>query len=81
MNKPEAVERAGARLRPLRVAKGIKASWIALRLGISQSYLSDLERDRRGWSADLIRQYEESLGFDPLTANKNNLPKLTHAKT
>lgn len=35
--------------------------WVASRMGIAPSYLSDLENDRRDWNADLIQRYKEAL--------------------
>ncbi len=51
----------GERLRNLREFRGVHAKVVAKTLGISQSYLSDLEHGRRWWTMEKIQQYEKAL--------------------
>ena len=51
----------GERLRKLREFRRVQAKTVAEILGISQSYLSDLEHGRRWWTMEKIQQYEKAL--------------------
>lgn len=51
----------GARIRELRVTKGMQAKTLAEKLGLSASFYSDLELGKRGWSSERIRECERIL--------------------
>jgi transcriptional regulator with XRE-family HTH domain len=44
----------GARIRALRLERGLKAKYVAKKIGLSASQYSDLEHDRKKLTADLI---------------------------
>ncbi|NLU41401.1 MAG: helix-turn-helix transcriptional regulator [Firmicutes bacterium] len=44
----------GARIRALRLERGLKAKYVAQKIGLSASQYSDLEHDRKKLTADLI---------------------------
>jgi transcriptional regulator with XRE-family HTH domain len=47
----------GHEMRKLRTECEYTMSYIASRMGISQAYLSDLERDRREWNHSLYLRF------------------------
>jgi transcriptional regulator with XRE-family HTH domain len=49
----------GERLRKKREERGLKAYWVADRMGIDNTLLSMLEHGRRNWTPDLIAAYEK----------------------
>ena len=53
----------GQDLRAQRMARGIKAAFVAEQMGISASFLSDLERDRRNWTEDNIQKFKKAIGL------------------
>jgi transcriptional regulator with XRE-family HTH domain len=59
--------RTGATIRALRVAYGWRAVKFAAALGISQSYLANIEAGRRALPPDLARRVADVLGV-PLAA-------------
>jgi transcriptional regulator with XRE-family HTH domain len=59
--------RTGATVRALRVAYGWRAVKLAAALGISQSYLANIEAGRRALPPHLARRVAETLGV-PLAA-------------
>jgi transcriptional regulator with XRE-family HTH domain len=44
----------GGRIRTLRLERGLKAKYVAEKIGLSASQYSDLEHDRKKLTADLI---------------------------
>lgn len=52
----------GRNLRSKRLAHGIKASYVAAVLGISNSMLTYLEQGQRKWTRALIDKYKELVG-------------------
>lgn len=44
----------GERIRRLRLERGLKAKYVAQRIGLSASQYSDLEHDRKKLTADLL---------------------------
>ena len=60
-----AADRAeGARLRKLRETRGVKASWVAAKIGCTPSFLSDLERGNRHWHAHHVEKYLQAIGAE-----------------
>ncbi len=55
----------GQRIRALRIEKGLKQSDLALRAGISASYLNLIEHDRRRIAGKLLNTLSLVLGVDP----------------
>ena len=51
----------GRRMREMRLAKGLSLKDAAARMGISPSYLSDLEQGRRRWGTRNVQRYESVL--------------------
>lgn len=51
----------GKRLKLLRTEKGVKARWLAEKIGISEAYISMLESGDRTWTPELVQKYEEAL--------------------
>lgn len=51
----------GAAVRLHRRNKGITMKESAKRMGISMSYLCDLEMGRRHWTEALVRRYQEAV--------------------
>lgn len=51
----------GKRLKLLRTEKGVKARWLAEKIGISEAYISMLESGDRTWTPKLVQKYEEAL--------------------
>lgn len=51
----------GARIREMRVTKGMQAKTLANLLGLSASFYSDLELGKRAWSSARIRECERIL--------------------
>lgn len=51
----------GAYWREVRIAKGVSLRGLARHMGLSAPYLGDLERGRRGWSAEKEERYREAL--------------------
>lgn len=58
MTKRERNQKTGERLKKLRESRGVMQNFIADKLGISKSFLSDLEAGNRNWSPLLVRKYE-----------------------
>jgi transcriptional regulator with XRE-family HTH domain len=52
----------GNTCRAAREAKGVKLTWVAKQMGISGTYLSDLEHNRRDWSAKLLAGFNQAVG-------------------
>lgn len=50
----------GAKMRALRTKNGITLREMAGRLGFSPAYISDLERGRRQWREELMRDFNKS---------------------
>jgi len=48
-------------MRKMRMDRGVLLGVAAKKMGISPSYLSDMELGKRGWSADRIQQMKEVL--------------------
>ncbi len=48
-------------MRSLRELAGISLRDAAKRLGLSAPYVSDLERGRRAWNADLEKRYRKAV--------------------
>lgn len=59
--------RTGATVRALRVAYGWRATKFAVALGISHSYLANIEAGRRQLTPELARRTADTLGV-PLAA-------------
>jgi len=57
----EAVKFA-AKLKERRVSKGLKASWVAARMGVAASSLSRLEAGRQAWDEEKVEQFEKAIG-------------------
>lgn len=51
----------GARMREHRERHGLSGREVARRMGYSAAYVSDLELDRRGWSARLVEEYRDAI--------------------
>ena len=80
----------GEVLRLIRVIEGIKANDMAKKLGISPSYLSLIENEKKRPSVELIEKFAGVIGVrpsqvmffyeelnNPETTNSNILPKMT----
>lgn len=52
----------GAKARDLRVRRGVSMRQVARGMGLAVSYVSDLERGRRPWRAELVQRFLEALG-------------------
>jgi len=52
----------GRKLREQRKDAGITMRALAKKLGISPTYLSDLENDRRGWDGRFVNRYQHAIG-------------------
>lgn len=52
----------GARLKKLRLRKGLKGYWVAEQIRIQPTNLSDLEAGRRHWNPELVAAYEKAIG-------------------
>lgn len=50
-------KRVGRHLRDARTGRQITLREVARRMGFSAAYLSDLELGRRGWDAELVKNY------------------------
>lgn len=53
---PIDLDLAAALLRQ-REAKGLKANWVAHKIGVSSAYLCDLEHGRRRWTERLLKAF------------------------
>jgi transcriptional regulator with XRE-family HTH domain len=62
---PADSKRRGSLLRELRLASGMSQPELARRAGISQSFLSQLERGRHEAGPSTVRKLAEALGVDP----------------
>lgn len=51
------------RLSSLRKSKGIKASWVAERMGISRPLLCYLESGQRHWNPEQVQKYLKAIGM------------------
>lgn len=51
----------GAQLRKERERLGITAAAVLRHMGISDTYIGDLEKDRRPWTGDLVGKYQAAL--------------------
>ena len=58
-------ESLGRMIKNIRQCEGMKQKEFASILGITVSYLSDLENDRRVVSAKKAYEYAEKLGYSP----------------
>lgn len=54
-------DNTGMLLMEMRLEKEMTPTEMAAALGISGSYLYDLERDRRNWTNDLVERYQAAL--------------------
>jgi transcriptional regulator with XRE-family HTH domain len=54
----------GAQMRKLRTDAGLDQADVAIRAGMSGSYLSDLERGARRWNADLIERVRKACAMN-----------------
>ncbi len=52
----------GKKFRALREAVGIGLQPVADLMGISMTYLSELERGTRNWSEELVEKFQKALG-------------------
>jgi|TARA_Y100000310_G_scaffold334199_1_gene413364 transcriptional regulator with XRE-family HTH domain len=64
-------------MRRARTASGLSLRQVAEQMGISAAYLSDLERGRRGWSKQLIDDFETAIGGLPTQLSQTQLLGLT----
>ena len=60
-------QKRGKELRSLRLERGIMAQHVAGKMGISPTYLNDLEHDRRAWSDKLIKDFLAVLNHNTVT--------------
>lgn len=44
-----------------RSRRGLSQCDVAERMGVSPTYLSDLERGKRNWTPELVRRYQEAV--------------------
>lgn len=51
----------GANVKALRITAGVSLRAVASLMGVSAPYLHDLERGRRNWSADKLKQVETAI--------------------
>lgn len=51
----------GAKARELRISKKKSLRSVAIKLRFSPAFLSDLERGRRNWNAELLKRYTRAL--------------------
>lgn len=65
MNRLMENRKLGKRLRDRRIAKGIKASWVADQLGIGGSRLHYLESGELPWADWLRKAYLKAIGEQP----------------
>jgi transcriptional regulator with XRE-family HTH domain len=56
----------GQKMRALRVDAKLKLATVAKSMGLTESYLSDLERGRRNWTSDRVRQFLQVLNPAPV---------------
>jgi predicted transcriptional regulator len=49
-------------MRKSRMDRGLKASWVASQMGLSASYICDLEHGRRIWNKGLGDRYMQAIG-------------------
>jgi len=54
-------KKVGAHMRNARRQRGLTLLQLAVRMGYTQPYLSDLELGKRMWSLKLMKRYEEAL--------------------
>ena len=52
----------GDQAKTARDSQGVKQSWVAKQMGISGTYLSDLEHNRRDWSQKLLDAFNKAVG-------------------
>ncbi len=62
MTKEQTQTNRRSELRDRRVAKGLRADFVASRMGISKSLLSRLEHGSRSWTDDLVREFLVAIG-------------------
>lgn len=55
----------GTKIKEIRISKGIKAKFVAERVGLSPSEYSAIESGRRRLTADLVLSIAEVLGITP----------------
>jgi len=69
------VKTLGTMIRDVRVQTGLSLRGLAKQLGITPSYQSDIENDRRVPSEDVLKKIAESLGleFEELMASAGRL--------
>ena len=65
----------GPELRQARIERGITASFVARKLGVSTTMLHDLEFDKRTWTEAYVDGYRKAIG---LTEMKNTTDGPTH---
>ena len=51
----------GRRLRKLREARGVKQSWVADKLGVTNQFLCMLEKGQRTWTDEMVAKYLKAL--------------------
>jgi hypothetical protein len=54
--------RLGFHLRKKRVGRGIKGSWVAQQMGVSESMLCFLEQGKRNWTDELKAKFLKAIG-------------------
>lgn len=55
----------GNSMRQMREKREVSLSNVAIAMGFSKAYISDLELGRRGWNMTLIQAFKEACGFVP----------------
>ena len=58
----------GKEMRQLRQSKNITGRELARRLKLSAAYISDLEKGRRKWRAELQEKFKQALGVNSLNS-------------
>lgn len=53
----------GARLKKMRINRGIRQNFVAEKLGVSNNFLSELEAGKKRWLAITVKRYETILGI------------------
>jgi predicted transcriptional regulator len=54
-------EDLGSRMRGLREKAGLPRNAVSTRMGVSEGYLSDMERGDRPWSPDLMTKFIDTI--------------------
>jgi len=61
-NVTAADRKLGKELKSIRVSRGLKASWVADKLGISAAQLCHLEKGNRSWQDGMEERYRQAIG-------------------